>query len=917
MIRWLERWMDLRPGESCSTLLISLYYFLISAAFTAGLVARDSLFLEHHPAVDLPYADMGSVLMMGIFITAYIPLSRRVSLRNLLVGTLVLFAAIAAFFGWTTHYYADWNWLYPALYVWVGILGVVGTAQVWTLANFLLTTREAKRLFGVIGSGGILGGIFSGFLSRTVAKQLGTESLLLAIAVFIGLCPPLVVMLWRRNKLSKVEGSEGLPQAEGPRNLKQSFQLVRNTPHLRAIAMLICISAIVSTLANWQFRATAKASLVEADSLAAFFGTFYGYSNLAALLVQVLLASRVLRRFGLGVALFALPSALIAGSIGMLAWGTLWAAIFLRGSDKVLRYSIDSCALQLLYLPVSSKVKIQAKVFIDSVICRLGDGMASVVLLVFATFLHFSPGQIGWISLALLGVWLATVLAARRHYVATLREWIHQYRLSSQPPSDLDVDSSLTVVLGADPQAANPEAVLQALEHLEKSQHPAAHPALRGLLNHPSPVVCSKVISILSAADDKGALPEVRRLLQDDRTNVRAKALSFMGHHAPVDPLACFQDLNPYPHSTIRSATVSFLARSGEADNLETARLMLDAMVKEEGPEGQKDRLAAARLIRSLPDCFEEQLGCLLEDSDLEVESAAVAAAGKLRKRRFIPQLLKRLSDPRIQGVIIKALAKFGNAIAATLRDHLLDSSVEIHLRRVIPDVLVRIGTQDAARVLTECLMEADSVLRLRIISSLNKMRLSHPELELDPALIETVLAAEIMGHYRSCQILGTLGGQDRNDDFMGRALNESMRQDVERIFRLMQLLFPRHDLHSAYFGLQSKEAVVHDNALEFLDNVLKPQMRKLLVPLLDSDISIAERIHLANRLLGARVLSKEEAVLALMESQDPWLMSCGAYAVGILGLKSLEPLLDKRLDDPDALLREAARQAKVRLAAH
>ena len=55
------------------------------------------------------------------------------------------------------------------------------------------------------------------------------------------------------------------------------------------------------------------------------------------------------------------------------------------------------------------------------------------------------------------------------------------------------------------------------------------------------------------------------------------------------------------------------------------------------------------------------------------------------------------------------------------------------------------------------------------------------------------------------------------------------MQQELERIFRLLGLLYPHLDLHSVYFGLQSKVPNVYDNALEFLENVLKSQLRAIL----------------------------------------------------------------------------------------
>ena len=108
----------------------------------------------------------------------------------------------------------------------------------------------------------------------------------------------------------------------------------------------------------------------------------------------------------------------------------------------------------------------------------------------------------------------------------------------------------------------------------------------------------------------------------------------------------------------------------------------------------------------------------------------------------------------------------------------------------------------------------------------------------------------------------------------------------------------------------------VHDNALEFLDNVLRVQLRKMLVPLLDGKVSVTERASIANRLVPARIDSSEQAVAALVASDDPWLQSCGAYAIGMFGLKSLEHELNSCLDHPDPLVRANARQAKLRLRA-
>ncbi len=71
---------------------------------------------------------------------------------------------------------------------------------------------------------------------------------------------------------------------------------------------------------------------------------------------------------------------------------------------------------------------------------------------------------------------------------------------------------------------------------------------------------------------------------------------------------------------------------------------------------------------------------------------------------------------------------------------------------------MVKIGTPAACGALMEHLLESDTALRFRIISALNKLSRHHPEIATDSQMLETVLAAEILGHYRSYQILEKVG---------------------------------------------------------------------------------------------------------------------------------------------------------------
>jgi len=845
IIRTINRALNLRSGDLARGAPFFLYYFLIIASYSMGQVAGDALFMEQFKAVELPYADIAIAVLVGFVVALYLRACRHTELKNVLSVCLLSFAVMASVFWWAAHY-TKWRGLFPLLYVWVGIFGVLATMQVWTLANVVWTTREAKRLFSLLGSGGIVGGIFGGFLGTFAVKRFGTESLLLIISFFLVLCTILVQIIWRQQKTQNSPGESA--ETHGPResNLMESFRVIRDSGLLQTIAVLICLSSIVTTAASWQLKAIAKESFMEKDALAAFLSTFRGSTGVLALAAQLFVTSRILRRFGVGAALFILPLLLMVGSVGLLTTGSLAAVTLLKASDKVFRYSVDTSALQLLYLPIPSRVKLQAKSFIDTVIWRLGDGLAGFTVLLFAAVLHFTPQQIALPNLAFLVVWIGVAAYARKQYVGTLSINMQQLQLSPEHNTVPILDALTTTVLVEKLNSKDPSEVLYALDLFKMGEEHRSHEAVLKLLDHPNPDIRTKTIAVLDEVGDKDARTLVANLLKDEHIGVRTEALLYLSQHDHIDPLEQIEAGGDFEEYSVRSGIVAYLSRLGGDENLEGARVILDAMVREDGAQGQRTRLEAARLIANLPSRFEPQLGQLLQDNDKEVVRCAMRAAAVQRRRRWAPLLVERLSDPELHYDAVEAILSFGEAIAGTLRDYLGDESVPIEIRREIPPVLLRLGTPVAVRILANNVIQGDNVLRYRIISALNKLFDVHKDVEMDADSIETVLVAEIMGYYRSCQLLEV----NRGD---GVELKETMKQDLERIFRLMKLLSPEHSLQDAYRGLQSRDPVTHANALEYLDNTLKPQLRTLLVPLIDSDVSNAERARLANRLLGLK----------------------------------------------------------------
>ncbi|MGE0865671.1 MAG: Npt1/Npt2 family nucleotide transporter, partial [Vicinamibacterales bacterium] len=823
-------------------------------------------------------------------------------------------ASAIVFWTWSASSVTESGALFVAIYIWVGVFSVLAPSQVWTLANYVMTTREAKRSFGFIGSGAILGWIVGGLATRTAVSRYGTEIMLALVAASLLVCALLVAMIWRNRPdyVGNDMPATGTDRDSG--TLWGSLALVRESRYLRAIAALVWISALTTTVAGWQFKAIAKAAIPDTDELAMFFGTFNMIAGVMSLLLQLLLTGRVLRTAGVGAALFIVPTAMLMGSLGVFVLGTLVAAAALKASDQVLRYSIDKATTELLYLPVPAAHTFRVKSFIDTVVYRLGDAGGGLVVLVFAAILQWSAVDLSRVGVVLIAAWMVAAFVARRQYVENLRESIHQHRVDSERASMPVLDRDTTAVISSRLKGSTRE-IAYALSLFEMAHDRKVHPAVRGLLNHEQPEIRRQAVSLLARAGDASVKAEVEKLLRDPNLEVRTEALLYLTAFDQVDPLERIEALGDFEDFSIRAALVAFLARSGPTQNVEAARLLLAKMAEEDGEPGRRTRLEAARLIATQPDLFERELRTLLDDDDVEVARAAMAAAGKLKKRTMIGPLIEKLADPSLTDAATAALAEFGDRIVGTLRDYLTDEDMATQVRREIPKVLQEIGSAQAQAVLTESVLDRDVILRYHTITALNKLGQQHPERPTDRKLIESVLAAEIMGHYRSYQVLGTLGTSlDDDANPIAQGLRESIEKEAERIFRLLKILYPQYDMHSAHVGLQSNDPVVHDNAVEFLDSVLPPEVRAIVIPLFDRQVPIADRIQSASRMLGSTIGDREEAIEVMALSQDPWLRSCAAYAMGEMRLTRFAAKLDEWAKDSEPLLRATAIDAREKL---
>jgi AAA family ATP:ADP antiporter len=873
---------------------------------------------------------IGASLTSGAFVPAYIRLSQRLRLELLIDTTLLFFALSFASFWWLTH--LAFRYVYFLIYVLVYAVGAMGPMMGWILANYMLTTREARRVFAFVGAGGILGGTFVSFFTADAVSHghMRPQTLLLAISFILAVCALLVRLLFRstRQRLATVSLAPTTGHST-PKNFAQSFNLIRGSRYLQLLTALIIVGCLATCILEYQFKIIAQAAYSgHSAALTAFFGRFYGYMGLASLVVQLALTGPLLRAFGIRVALFVLPVALMGGSLGVLLAPTLLMGGILRGSHYVLRYSLDKSSTELLYLPVSPEVKNQVKSFIDTFVWRSADGIAGLTLLLFANGLKFGPSRVSLINIVFLTGWIAIAYGVRREYLNVLRMAIERRTLDPERTAASLLDSTTTEVLAHAVERGGEQQLLYGLSLFEMGREPGFHPGLRRLLDHPSPAVRQRALRLLNDAGDRGIVAQAEKLLADQSLDVRTEALHYLVVHAQRDPLTLLSAEHDLPDYGLQGAVVAFLARTGEPEYLAAAEFILRGMLTHTGPDAARSRAEAARVLGVIPSpCgLHSELSKLLQDDDVEVLEQALLSAGKIQGGGFLSQIIEKLGEPRLRGTARAALVQYGPQAVPALRECLNDGRVPVAIRKQIPKVLARISSSDSAAGLAECLIQSDPGVRYDVLRALNKLRSRDPGLAPPRAAVEDMLNVELLGYYRSFQILAAMdpkagtaipGPSSRGgESVLTRALRERMAYELERIFLLLALLCPPRDVHNAYVGLTTGTPQRQANAQEVLEHLLQPDLYRLLANALDPEIPFREKVNFARRLCGSSVESRDEALRILLHSEDRWMSACALYAVGKERLMELNDEVGRVPHADDPLLAETWQWAIGRLKA-
>lgn len=370
----LQRFLNIRKDELPATLASAAFFFCVLTALMVVRPAREALGMQR-----------GLDAVRWLFIgTAVVTLAVN-PVFGLLVSRMRRLAFITATYGFfAASLLVFWTLLTLApqaigevsgmvFYVWFSVFNFFSTMVFWALMAERFSLEQSKRFFGVVAVGGTLGAIFGPWLAQMLAEPFGTASLLLVAVLFLLLASGAA---WLVTRLQSAPTGD-TPRAEPPAVIGGSpwagFRAALTSPYLLAISGYVLILAVVVTFIYFTRLAMVAEVGSDLDTRTTVFAQIDLATQVATLLLQLIVTGHLMRRLGVPVTLALLPIVVAAGFAGLLAVGTLTALVIFDAVFRAVQRAIMRPARETLFTVVSIEDKYKAKAFIDTFVYRAGD----------------------------------------------------------------------------------------------------------------------------------------------------------------------------------------------------------------------------------------------------------------------------------------------------------------------------------------------------------------------------------------------------------------------------------------------------------------------------------------------------------------------------------------------------------------
>ncbi len=889
-------------------LLLGTAYFVLFGGTIIGRNARDSLFLKNFGVEHLPFMYAASGLLVIAGSTVYSALVERIDRRRFVKLAFFVFCGVLA--ACRVVLFGEFRWFYPVLYVLCQVISIVSGMLFWTATEGLYDIRQAKRLMPIVTVGGVLSMIACGFVTRPLVRLLGSANLFLVWAAMLILTLVLLRLALKGRAAAATASKPKAREGNWLASLPGQFTELTSTRLLRAMAGIALANTVVFMLVDFQFSQVMTETYKTPDELTGFLGTFRGVSGFFGLLVQVAGVPWLLSHFGVGAAIAVEPVLMLAASlfmVGSVNYGTAYAAKFI---DNTLFFTVQGSSFNLLFNPLPLDRRPRLRAFIEGSFRPLMNSLGALLLVVGARYL--TRREIAICAAAAGAAWVASSLMVRRGYIEALVKNLgggsaHERLFAADALARIDNPSSLAQVAEAI-RTAPAESAVPAILLLERLGRPETQAVIEEMIEHPLAKIRATAVASLGRLGNRALVAHLNTLLQDEDPRTRANAVDAC---VLADPALLHDDLHKSRRDPIDRVKANAIAVLAQIE--ERSRDDLLSQVEEMGRSSDALRRAsAAYALAWFPgERAQSLLLELLEDSAPQPRRKAVRALAQSGGAASVPALVLAAGKDKslrreCRRTVLAIFEREPAEVLARVAEGL--NSSEPDTVRLCSHLLGRLDRIEALPQLIEVLSDDDPANREEALDSVERL-VEHRPLPAEVrgalevfALLELRYLEENRGRRRALlsMKLASAGAQQAAL-WVAEVLQGDNRWLRQRALRAAALLYDREKVQEIARGIDDPDSRKRANAIEAIEYVVPGELGKRLAAQVEIEAQTEDEPSEEN------LRPTNEVLRELMEHRSAVVRAATILLAGRGGIPEFEPLVEESLNDPAAIVREAA----------
>ena len=179
------------------------------------------------------------------------------------------------------------------------------------------------------------------------------------------------------------------------------FVAVATSRYLLGVALFVLLLTWVSTFLYVEQLKLVNSAFANRDERVAYFSTIDFWVQAASLVLQMLIFSRLFKRFGFGVLLVSMPLLMMVGFAAVAMSPTFAMVVGVMIARRVGEYGVTRPCRDMLWTNVPREQKYKAKAIIDTFVYRGGDATSASL----HAALNLGVAGTAWLGVATAGVW--------------------------------------------------------------------------------------------------------------------------------------------------------------------------------------------------------------------------------------------------------------------------------------------------------------------------------------------------------------------------------------------------------------------------------------------------------------------------------------------------------------------------------